>query len=221
MTERSLLTIVVTTILLVPGVVAGQSTVEPAEPRPAASWPSLDVTVQAGVMPLHFGGGDPGGASGTLWSGRVGYRPPLRGREAPRRLAIELSASRVAPGGWGSADPGVTTLGISLRESLRSVARPGHVDPFLGAGVSWLRVTPSALPVCEPPCMREGVKDWRDARFTMLMLGGGVVLPLPGALSSTGVRGDGRLHVPIQGPDEPGASEGTWVELSAGVRVTF
>lgn len=189
----------------------------------APHWPAFDLTAQVGSLPLQFSDGGRHGVTGVHWSARLAYRPPFRGAESPRRLAFELSATR-APGGGSGADPDpeVTMLGLALRESLRATGGPGRADPFLTAGVSWLRVTPRLLPDCVPPgCMREGGKDWREGRFTMLTLGGGIVAPVPASLGALGVRADGRVHIPVTAPDEAGDSEGMWVELAVGLRLAF
>jgi hypothetical protein len=163
------------------------------------------VSAQVSFIPLHAGDATVGGFSGVGPTIRVGV--------APGGGALTLEASYTATAGddaRGKPSVSLASLLIGAWLPNRDRVRAGWV----GVGISRLSIETTQSTGCLPPCIPEGGSNFRDATLTAITGGVGIALPVSGAFS---LRGDARIHLPLNGDDEHGDSRKRRVELALGV----
>lgn len=181
-----------------------------ASAQAAQNVPPVELTAQAGYLPLYGGDATVGSISTWARSARVTYRLPL----GPRRLALEAYLAH-APQDHNPYNhaPAFTFMGALARLSLRADPRDG-VDPFLGIGLGRMRVDVEEIDCPPPDCFAEGGPGFRDARLMTWAVDAGVLVPV---VRWFALRGDIRLYAPRGESGEVGNSVGVRIEFAVGL----
>jgi hypothetical protein len=170
--------------------------------------------VQLGYLPLYGGDATVGSVGTVAFSGRLAYRLPVGARGAALEGYFEHAPQDTDP--YNRA-PGLSFAGLALRQSL-GLDPAARLDPFLSAGLGWMRIDAEEIVCRLPECFAEGGPSFRDGDVATITLGAGLLVPLG---RRAALRVDGRGFIPVGGPGG-GSDNGKFrPELAGGVQARF
>lgn len=170
----------------------------------------IALSVQASGVPLYGGDATVGRMTG------IGPTVRLGAKVIDQMPYVEASYSFL-PGSTSSGKPRVQFF--SVQGGRWFGTRPKRPSYFLGGGLGLTNysVPPNAIPACVlPGCPTATGPTFTSRSVTTLIGGAGMTLPL---VDGVGLRGDFRMHLPMERPTVPGSSGKLRFELAFGLRL--
>ena len=177
---------------------------------PAASDPHvIMLSAQASVVPLYGGDATVGRMTGVGPTVRIGAKL------VDQMPFVEASYSFLG-GNGATGKPRVQFFSVQVGRWFSR--RPTRPSAFLGGGLGITNYSAGGIAGCVPPqCVAQGGgADFISRSVTGLVGDAGLALPV---VSGMALRGDFRVHVPMERPTVQGASGKLRFELAFGLRL--